>query len=220
MTHNIRSAFVVSMCAGVAILGATLSAAIILGSPATAAEARGRAPSTKAEMQPFIYSPWTKFCGRGSPGGREVCFTGKDARTNDGQTVMAAALIEPEGGPKFLRITLPGSPRSRSARITIDKEPAISSAVACLANRCTANYQATPELLDKLKKGQMLQIQVVDLVPMIPFPLPLADGSGNSFARANEGPPTNPKVFREEQQKKLCELNLYRCPFPPIALAP
>ena len=84
-------------------------------------------------------------------------------------------------------------------------------------NTCSVDYEATPELVDKLKKGQMLQIQVGSIVP---FLLPLADSTGNSFAGANEGPPTDPKSFRKEQQKKLCELNLYRCLFPPIALAP
>ena len=36
------------------------------------------------------------------------------------------------------------------------------------------------------------------------FPLPLVDSSGNSFQKANDGPPTDPKVF-EENQKKLQE---------------
>jgi hypothetical protein len=120
----------------------------------------------------------------------------------------------------MLRILLLSPPKPRSARIIIDQEPAIASGVTCSVNTCTADYEATPELVDKLKKGQMLQIQVTNLVPMIPFQLPLADSSGNSFARANEGPPTDAKSFREEQQRKLCELNLYRCPFPPITLAP
>ena len=53
----------------------------------------------------------------------------------------------------------------------------------------------------------MLHIQPVTLaVPMIPFSLPLTDNSGNSFAGANEGPPTDPKVFQEQQQKKKCPL--------------
>jgi hypothetical protein len=60
----------------------------------------------------------------------------------------------------------------------------------------------TPELVDKLKKGQMLQIQVGDLAPMIPVLLPLVDSSGNSFTRANEHPPTHPKVFQEQQKKE------------------
>jgi len=82
---NMRSAFVASAStrAGVAIAAALLSAAIISNGPATAAD---RWPSTTAEMRQLIYSPWAKFCGRGSgPGAKEVCFTGRDARTEAGQ---------------------------------------------------------------------------------------------------------------------------------------
>ena len=62
-----------------------------------------------------------------------------------------------------------------------------------------------PDLIGKLKKGQMLIIQAINLAATaISFPLPLADNTGNSFVKANEGPPTDPKVF-EEQQKKLQE---------------
>jgi invasion protein IalB len=111
-------------------------------------------------MQEFIYSPWAKFCGRGSLGGREVCFTGKDARTKDGQTFMAATLIEPEGEPKKFRVTVPSSLHPRGPRIIIDMEPEISSTfLSCSANTCTADYEAAPELVDKLKKGQMLQFR-------------------------------------------------------------
>jgi invasion protein IalB len=68
-----------------------------------------------------------------------------------------------------------------------------------------ADYEATPELVDKLKKGRMLQIQAINLAATaVTFPLPLADNSGNSFQKANDGAPTDPKVF-EEQQKKLRE---------------
>ena len=46
--------------------------------------------------------------------------------------------------------------------------------------------------------GQMLTIQAINLAgAMMNFPMPLVD-----FAKVNEGPPTDPKVF-EEQQKKL-----------------
>jgi invasion protein IalB len=197
----------VSASTGVAIALALLSSAVIFGGPAAAAEARGRAQSTTAEMQQFIDSPWEKFCGRGWLGGREACVTGREARTKDDQTVIAVSLIEPAGEPKVLRVLLPSPPQPRSARIVIDKEPAISSTFfSCSANTCAADYEATPELVDKLKKGQMLQIQVGGLTPMIPVLLPLTDNSGNSFAGANEGPPTDPKVFRERQQKKRCPL--------------
>lgn len=189
--------------AGATIAGTILSA-IISGGPAAAAQARDWAPST---MPQLIYSPWAKFCGkRNEPGAKEVCFTGMDARTEAGQPVVAASLIEPEGGQgKFFRVTLPSPLQMQyGARLIIDKEPPISGAFStCFANSCTADYDATPELVSKLKKGRVLQIQATNLAAAaITFPLPLIDSSGNSFARANEGPATDPKVF-QEQQKKL-----------------
>jgi len=176
--------------------------------PPAAGQAQAAAPAAP-EMPQLIYSPWAKFCGKGNdPGAKEVCFTGKDARTEAGQPVVAAALIEPEGEPKKLfRVTLPSPLQLQyGTRIVIDKEPPISGAFfTCFANGCMADYEATPELVGKLKKGQMLQIQAINLAAAaITFPLPLADNSGNSFQKANEGPPTDPKVF-EEQQKKLQE---------------
>ena len=175
--------------------------------PAPAPQAA--APGAPPEMPQLIYSPWAKFCGKGNDAGaKEVCFTGKDARTEAGQPVVAAALIEPEGEPKKLfRVTLPSPLQLQyGTRIIIDKEPAISGAFfTCFANGCMADYEATPDLVGKLKKGQMLVIQAINLAAAaISFPLPLADNSGNSFQKANEGPPTDPKVF-EEQQKKLQE---------------
>jgi len=181
--------------------------------PGAAAAQKPGAPGAPAqggaELPQLVYSPWAKFCGKGQdPNAKEVCFTGKDGRTEAGQPVVAAALIEPEGEPKKLfRITLPSPLQLQfGTRLIIDKDQPISGAFfTCFANGCMADYEATPEFVNKLKKGQMLQIQAINLAAnAITFPLPLADTSGNSFLKANEGPPTDPKVF-EEQQKKLQE---------------
>ena len=205
MTHKMRSTFVVSVPtrAGASIAGAILSAAI------TSGDLAAQAPSTAPETPQLIYSPWAKFCGKGKdPGAKDVCFTGKAARTEAGQPVVAAALIEPEGeSKKLFRVTLPSALRLQSrTRIIIDKEPPISGKVlTCIANGCIADHEVTPEFVAKLKKGQMLQIQATNLAnTAITFHLPLADNSGNSFQKANDGPPTDPKVF-EEQQRKLQE---------------
>src|SRR5690348_15875636 len=63
-----------------------------------------------------------------------------------------------------------------------------------------ADYEATPDLVSKLSKGKNLIVQAInaDNQP-ISLGLPLAD-----FNKAHTGPPTDPKVF-EEQQKKLQE---------------
>ena len=167
--------------------------------PAPAAQAAaGPAP----EMPQLIYSPWAKFCGKGQDAAaKQVCFTGKDARTEAGQPVVAAALIEPDGETKKLfRITLPSPLQLQyGTRVIVDQQPPMTGPFfTCFANGCMADYEATPDLIGKLKHGQMLTIQAINLAgAAISFPLPLVD-----FAKANEGPPTDPKVF-EEQQKKL-----------------
>ena len=153
-------------------------------------------------MPQLIYSPWAKFCGKGQDAtAKQVCFTGKDARTEAGQPVIAAALIEPDGEPKKLfRITLPSPLQLQyGTRVIVDQQPPMTGPFfTCFANGCMADYEATPDLIGKLKHGQMLTIQAINLAgSAISFPLPLVD-----FAKANEGPPTDPKVF-EEQQKKL-----------------
>jgi invasion protein IalB len=82
-------------------------------------------------------------------------------------------------------------------RVIIDKEPPISGKIlTCFGNGCIADHKVTPEFIAKLKKGQMLQIQATKLDnTAITFHLPLTDDSGNSFQKANDGPPTGPKEF-------------------------
>jgi invasion protein IalB len=166
-----------------------------------APQAQAPAP---VEMPQLIYSQWAKFCGKGQEANaKQVCFTGKDARTEAGVPVVAAALIEPDGEPKkIFRITLPSPLQLQyGTRIIVDQQqPLTGPFFTCFSNGCMADYEGTPDLIQKLKQGQMLTIQAINLAGnAISFPLPLVD-----FAKANEGPPTDPKVF-EEQQKKLQE---------------
>jgi invasion protein IalB len=191
--------------------------------PAPAAQAPAPAPAQQAppaqqgQAQPpgqggqpqqdqvqLIYAPWTKFCLKGQDANaKQVCFTGKDGRIESGQPVVAAVIIEPEGEPKkILRVTLPlGMQLVHGTRIIVDGNPPLQSPyVICFANGCMSDYDATPELLANMKKGQNLVVQAINAngAPLT-LPLPLAE-----FAKAYDGPPTDPKVF-EENQKKLQE---------------
>ena len=173
------------------------------GSPAAQAPPAGGQPQDQ-QIQ-LIYAPWTKFCLKGQEAGaKQVCFTGKDGRIESGQPVIAAVIIEPEGEPKkILRVTLPlGMQLVHGTRIIIDSnQPQQSPYVICFANGCMSDYEATPELIANLKKGQNLVVQAINSngAPLT-LPLPLA----GEFAKAYDGPPTDPKVF-EENQKKLQE---------------
>ncbi|HKD29938.1 MAG TPA: invasion associated locus B family protein [Xanthobacteraceae bacterium] len=166
------------------------------------------APGSGPETPPLIYSPWAKFCGKGNePDAKQVCFTGKEGRLDSGLPVVGAALIEPEGGPnKVLRVTLPnGVSVKHGSHISIDnnKDPYAAPFVVCFTNGCMADFEATAELVAKLKSGHTLMVEAVNMAGnAFGFQVPLIDASGNSFVKANEGPPTDPKVF-EEQQRKL-----------------
>jgi invasion protein IalB len=171
------------------------------------AQAQG-APASQDQQVQLIYAPWTKFCLKGQDANaKQVCFTGKDGRIESGQPVVAAVIIEPEGEPKkILRVTLPlGMQLVHGTRVIIDNNPPQQSPyVICFANGCMSDYDATPELIANMKKGQNLVVQAINAngAPLT-LPLPLQE-TGGSFAKAYEGPPTDPKVF-EENQKKLQE---------------
>jgi invasion protein IalB len=168
------------------------------GAPAAPAEPQATAP---AEPQ-LIFSPWTKFCLKGQEAGaKQVCFTGKDGRVESGMPVVAAVLIEPDGEPKkILRVTLPlGMSIQPGTRVIVDTgQPMTGPYVICFQNGCMADYEASGELVGKLKKGQGLVVQGINGSGQpISLVLPL-----NDFAKAYDGPPTDPQVF-EAQQKKL-----------------
>jgi invasion protein IalB len=170
--------------------------------------AQGGAPAAQDQQVQLIYAPWTKFCLKGQDANaKQVCFTGKDGRIESGQPVVAAVIIEPEGEPKkILRVTLPlGMQLVHGTRVIIDNNPpAQSPYVICFANGCMSDYEATPELIANMKKGQNLVVQAINAngAPLT-LPLPLQE-TGGSFGKAFDGPPTDPKVF-EENQKKLQE---------------
>jgi invasion protein IalB len=176
--------------------------------PQAPGQQQGQAQNGQQPVQ-LIFSPWTKFCLKGQPGqppdpnAKEVCFTGKDARVESGQPVAAAVLIEPQGADKkLLRVTLPlGMQLAHGTRLIVDQnQPMTAPYVICFTNGCMADYDASADLIGKMKKGQGLVIQAINATGQpISLVMPL-----NDFAKAYEGPPTDPKVF-EEQQKKLQE---------------
>ena len=187
--------------------------------PAQQAPAPGAAPAAPGapgapgdqqqaatDQPPVVYSPWTKFCGKdNNPGAKEVCLTVKEARLETGQFLAGAALIEQTGEEKkLLRITLPlGMQLPQGTRMLLDKEPPLQGRyIVCLPNGCMADFDVTPDFVGKLKKGQQLVLQGINLPGQAAsYMLPLAD-----FAKANEGPPTDAKKFEADQQKLQEEL--------------
>jgi invasion protein IalB len=172
--------------------------------PPAAAGAPPAAGAQAQEVPQLIYAPWTKFCVKGpETNGKQLCLTGKDGRIESGQPVIAAVILDPEGEQKkILRVTLPlGVQLIHGTRVIVDNNPpAQSPYVICSQNGCMSDYEATPELIANMKKGQNLVVQAISANgAALTLPLPLAE-----FAKAFDGPPIDPKVF-EENQKKLQE---------------
>jgi invasion protein IalB len=173
--------------------------------PAPAAAPQAAAPQAATPEQPqLMYSPWMKVCGKGTEAGaKEVCVLTKDGRLENGMPVAVVQLFEPQGeARKLLRVTVPlGMQLQHGTRLIIDQEqPATAPYFMCFPNGCMADYEASADMVGKMKKGKTLTVQAINMQGQaISLPLPL-----NDFAKAYDGPPTDPKVF-EEQQRKLQE---------------
>jgi invasion protein IalB len=171
-------------------------------------QAPAAAPQQAAEAAPaLIFSPWVKLCNKDQdPNAKRVCVTVKDGRVESGLLVVSVAIIEMDGEQrKLMRMSLPyGVALQHGTRVIVDQgAPLTSPFVTCLPpvvppGGCIADYEANADLINRMKKGQILTVQAIHMngQPMSPQ-LAL-----NDFAKAYDGPPTDPKVF-EEQQKKL-----------------
>jgi invasion protein IalB len=154
----------------------------------------GAAQQQGGEAQ-ITYSAWTKVCQRGpEANAKRICFTGRDGRIESGMPVVAAVLIEPDGEPrKLLRVTLPlGMSLLSGTRAIIDNgQPMTAPYVVCIPSGCVADYEASGELIAKMKAGQTIHVQGINgSGEPISLQLPLAD-----FAKAYDGPPTDPKLL-------------------------
>jgi invasion protein IalB len=114
-------------------------------------------------------------------------------------------LIEPEGSTnKVLRVTLPlGMQLPQGTRVVVDQgQPMTAPYIVCFPNGCMADYEASSELIGKLKKSQSMVVQGINSQGQaVSLPLPLPD-----FAKAYDGAPTDPKVVEERQRKLQDEI--------------
>jgi invasion protein IalB len=180
--------------------------------PAPAAQQQAPAAQQQAapnggEQPQLIFSPWVKLCNKDAdPKAKRICVTVKDGRVESGLLVVSVAIIEMDGeAKKLLRMSLPyGVALQHGTRLIVDQgQPATSPFVTCLPpvvppGGCIADYEASADMIGRMKKGQVLTVQAIHMNGQAMSPqMDLKD-----FAKAYDGPPTDPKVF-EEQQKKL-----------------
>lgn len=213
MDHRIAPARFWGRALTATLAVASIVAVALVAQPASAQQpkpgAKKPAPAAAAPAAPtatapqLMYSPWMKMCGKGSDtNNMQVCVITKDGRLENGMPVAIVQLFEPQGQPKVLRVTVPlGMQLAQGTRMIIDKEqPQQQPYKICFPVGCMSDYPVTDDMIAKMKKGQMLTVQAINMQGTpISLPLPLTD-----FAKAYDGPATDPKVF-EAQQRKLQE---------------
>jgi len=196
-----------ALAAMAAVIGGTSHSVAQQGAPKAQPKAKPKAapaptPQVQQGGQPDLtYSFWTKVCQKGpEANAKQVCFLARDAHVESGAPVVLVVLVEPEGdAKKLLRVTLPlGVSLQAGTRVIIDNgQPLTGPYVICLSNGCMAEYEASDELISKMKTGQSLHVQgIYGSGQSISIPMPLAD-----FAKAHDGPPIDPKEL-EQQEKK------------------
>jgi invasion protein IalB len=166
--------------------------------PTTQPPQQPPAATPGAPVQQPAYSAWTKFCDR-VPGNsnQQACFTTQYGQYSNGATVVVATLIEAEGR-KALRITLPlGVQLRQGMRAVIDQgQPMNTPYRVCSSNGCAAEFEASDELIGKLKTGQTLTVQGIDYQGYeLNFSLPLL-----GFAKAYDGAPVDAQAERRLQE--------------------
>jgi len=167
-----------------------------------------QAPSSSA-IAATVYSPWIKYCGtdNGNQPAEPVCLTVKEARLETGQFIAGAALVDNTAREqKHLRISLPlGIRLMPGARVFIDGEAMRTvPPLQCIASVCITGFEVTADFIAKLKRGDRLKLEGIDIPEKLEglsisgwiATWPLAD-----FARAFDGPPTDPKTFEVEQEE-------------------
>ena len=187
--------------------GGTARAATAGSGRAAAAPGTTAGRADGGDQPQLIFSPWVKLCNKDAdPKAKRICVTVKDGRVESGLLVVSVAIIEMDGeAKKLLRMSLPyGVALQHGTRLIVDQgQPATSPFVTCLPpvvppGGCIADYEASADMIGRMKKGQILTVQAIHMNGQAMSPqLDLKD-----FAKAYDGPPTDPKVF-EEQQKKL-----------------
>jgi invasion protein IalB len=150
---------------------------------------------------------WTKVCGKDQAANTEVCYTTRDFVSDQGQPVLAVAVYDAKGPQpqKIVRFLMPlGLLIQPGVRFSVDQgQPTPGRYAVCFPNGCFAEAPGLKDdVVNAMKKGTTLNVSVQNqAMREVTFAVPLA-----GFGKAFDGPPVDPKVLAEQQEKLQAEL--------------
>lgn len=186
-------------------LGRWRTAAIVLAAGALSLGGQAVAQGKKADGA--SKSAWVKICDKApvkADEKKEICITHHERLDgNTGMVLVSAAIRKIEGQKKerFLIMVPLGMaiPPGIQVRFDEQKEPIKLRYSICHPGGCTAETDASPELVQKLRKGNKLMVAAINaLGKPIGFPVPL-----NGFTKAYEGQPVDSKKYADARRKLM-----------------
>jgi invasion protein IalB len=191
---------------------AALGLALVAASPAWAQQVQQK-PAAQAPAKPAAQAPatppaeqsaWVKLCEKATlkrtdkDEQLDICLTHHERLDgNTGMVIVSAALREVQGNPKkHLMVMVPlgvALPAGLQVKIDEDKEPTKLVYTLCHPGGCTAEIEATEEIINKLKKGKQMMVAAMNVAAKPIFlPVPL-----NGFEMTLAGKPVDSKVYSE-----------------------
>lgn len=179
------------------------------------------APATADPAKPAVY--WVKICDKmqipdpaakdpktAKPIDRGFCLTQHERLDgNSGSILVAAAIREDEGVPKKgLLVTVPlGMIIPAGLGVVFDDEKDEKKIIklafdACLPSGCTAEVEASPELIDQMGKAKVMQVLAVSVQGIrVNFKVPMG-----GFATVMAGKPTDTAKYFNARKNKILEI--------------
>ncbi len=184
-------------------LAALLVGTGVAGIGALGSQALAQEKKPAAQKQ----SAWVKICDTvqiAKEQKKKICITHHERLDgNTGMVLVSAGIRNVEGAKseRFLVMVPLGMalPPGIQVRIDDDKEPIKLRYTLCHVGGCTAETDATPELIKKLQQGKQMLVAAINAAGKpIGFPVPL-----NGFTAAYKGKPVDSKKYANARRQLL-----------------
>lgn len=165
-------------------------------------------PQAQNEQLAAVQSPWVKLCEqvptdeRQPPTMRRLCMTVQETRAENGQMLASLQVRELEGERPRLIIAVPiGMSLRPGIRVVLDQGQAQAMTYeVCMPNACFAQMEVQPDFVNRMKRANNLNIQVVNMNNRaISLAMNLS-----GFAASYDGAPVDPQQY-EASQRRLAE---------------
>jgi invasion protein IalB len=178
-----------------------------------AAPAQPGAPTANDNMA-AIQTPWVKLCDnvptdeRTPPTTKKLCMVVQETRAENGQMLASVQIRELEGERPRLIIAVPvGMSLQPGIRVVLEggqgaAQPQAMRYEVCLPNACFAQMEMQPDFLNRMKRSNNMNIQVVNMNNRaISLGMSL-----QGFSASYDGQPVDPKAYEESQRRLQAEL--------------